>query len=196
MLELGSSRFASAIGVRGAFNSKQKLFRLLTQREEREPTNDRMQWGIDNELNAVGAVECHTGILFDATGEDQERLGMTRKVGEHEFTYSTTPDGLKLIGDKAYGLEVKCPQNLPDDVPAHYVPQLIGQAAIAGLDDIYFACWTPNETRIWLVQDPGNHWGWMEPLLDKFMLDWASDTEPKRAKKSPTLPTLTTERIL
>ena len=53
--------------------SRQKLFRVLTGREMRDPMNQAMQWGIDNEYRAVAGVEAVTGILFEHTGKNQKR---------------------------------------------------------------------------------------------------------------------------
>jgi hypothetical protein len=184
-VNITSSNFAAAIGL-NPYCSRQKLFRQLSGIESRDPPNAFMEWGTLNECNAVAAAEAETGILFRDTGERQKHY--TINGGEHE--YGTTPDGRY----QAIGVEAKCPQSVWDEPPAYYLPQIIGQAKIATFDEVLFACWTPEETRIWRYEFDPKHWLWLYPLLNSFMDDLTAGTQPKRQKK-PDPPVITLERI-
>jgi hypothetical protein len=181
-MKLTSSNFGAALGL-NPWMSRQKLFRVMTGKESRDPLNDKMAWGLDHEHDAVAAVEAHTGLMFDYTGKNQQHI--------ERACYGTTPDG--SCGH--IGLEVKCPSKLYDDVPAHYMVQVQGQAWLAGFEQVYFGAWTPEETRIWRVDSGGEYVKWMMPLLTEFMTYVQDDVEPKR-KKKVIPPEVITERIL
>lgn len=178
---LTSSNFAGAMGI-SPWQSRQKLWRVMTGRENRDPINANMQWGIDNEHRAVAAAEAITGMLFWNTGGNQ--------VHHVDGRFGTTPDG----SHQRVGLEVKCPQSLTDEVPDHYIPQVQGQMWIADFDRVVFCQWTPDEARAWWVIRSDEYIEAMRPLLDDFLACLDSDTQPKRRKK-PTLPEVETKRI-
>jgi len=190
-MKLTSSNFAAAMGV-SPWQSRQKLFRVMTGLENRDAMNANMQWGIDNEHRAVAAAEAITGEIFLNTGEGQihyeSSAGMS---GKEEWSWGTTPDGDN--GDNI-GLEVKCPQALKDDVPDHYLPQVQGQIYIAGFDSVVFCQWTPEESRAWRVTHSIDYIDHMVELLDEFMLCLVNGEQPKRRKK-PVMPEIKTERI-
>lgn len=185
-MNLTASNFAAAIGV-SPWQSRQKLYRVMLGIDPRDPLNAAMQWGIDHELDAVAGVEAHTGILFDFTGKNQRHI----VVDIDGMTLGGTPDG----SCGSTGLEVKCPSNLPDDIPPHYAPQVQGQCLVAGFDSVFFSSWTPFEQRIWHVQRSAEYIAWMIPLLDEFISYLKADEQPKR-KKKPTPPEIECERIL
>lgn len=185
-MKLTSSNFAAAIGL-NPYISRQKLWRVLTEREQRDPLNAAMQWGIDNEHRAVAGVEAHTGILFERTGKNQKHYTMQG----YACVYGTTPDGMS----KLTGLEVKCPSNIYDEIPAHYIPQIMGQIMIVGFESVLFSAWTPTEQRIWKVYADDAYSEWMLDHLEEFMAYWRNDEEPKRRKK-PVQPDIQNERIL
>jgi hypothetical protein len=66
---LTASVFASAIGI--GYDSRQKLWRQLTGREERFSGNVATQWGSDNEIRAITAYEVATGEIVEAAGGKQ-----------------------------------------------------------------------------------------------------------------------------
>ena len=74
-MKLTSSRFATAMGL-NPYQTRQKLWRVMTEREEREDIsgNEDIQRGVENEFRAVAAAEAITGLVFSATGEDQKQL--------------------------------------------------------------------------------------------------------------------------
>ena len=121
---LRTSDFATYIGI-NPWKSRQRLFRELTGRQERDPLNSNMQWGIDNEHRAVAAAEAATGVLFQATGKNQKN--MRREMREHNLLLSSTPDGA-TFGQYGHstGLEVKCPKRIYPFIPSHYMAQVQG----------------------------------------------------------------------
>lgn len=185
-MKLTASNFGAALGL-SPWQSRQKLFRVMLGIEPRDPMNANMQWGIDNELTAVAGVEAHTGIVFDFTGKNQRHL----TVEIDGVTLGATPDG----SCGSTGIEVKCPSKLPDEIPPHYVPQILGQCLIAGFDSVFFSAWTPTEQRIWHVPRSSEYIEFMLPLLTEFIDYLKSDTEPKR-KKKVIPPDFENERIL
>lgn len=184
-MKLTSSNFAAAMGI-SPWCSRQKLFRQMTGRENRDPLNAAMQWGIDNECRAVAAAEAMTGLLFQHTGDDQQHY----QLNVDGIWFGTTPDG--RCGST--GLEVKCPQKLTDEPPLHYIPQVQGQMWLAGFDTVIFGQWTPDESRFWRVGRSEEYIDQMRGLLGDFIGDLSSDNEPKRRKK-PVMPEVNFERI-
>lgn len=180
-MTLTSSQFSAAIGL-SPWCSRQKLFRQMTGRESRDPLNEAMQWGIDHEADAVAGLEMITGRFFTETGPRQCHIVSGQ--------WGSTPDGR----DGSTGCEVKCPGKIWEEPKPYYLPQLIGQAYIAGFTNILFSCWTPDEQKVWLYTYDESHWEWLEPLLIRFMESLESDEEPKRAKK-PVLPEITLELL-
>ena len=180
-MKLTSSNFAAAMGI-SPWMSRQKLWRILTEREDREPVNEFMQHGLDNEFRAIAATEAITGLVFMETGSNQ--------VHYTAHGYGTTPDG--RCGSTF--VETKCPQKLTDEPPSHYLPQVQGQMWIAGGDTVIFSQWTEEETRAWIVPRSEEYIQIMTPLLADFVLCLTNDTEPKRRKK-PVLPELSITRI-
>ena len=193
-MKLTSSNFAAAIGI-SPWCSRQKLFRQLAGLVERDPVNEDMQRGLDNECNAVAAIEAHTGFLFRDTGDRQRHY--TINGGAHE--YGTTPDGraVTTVDGRTLiiGAEAKCPRSVWDEPPAYYIPQVIGQAHIAKFHSVLFCGWTPDETRIWLYTYQPEDWAWLHPLLEEFMANLADGREPPRGRR-PKLPEVNMERIL
>ena len=190
-MKLTSSNFAAAMGL-NPYMSRQKLFRVLTGKEEREPINDDIQRGLDNEFRAVAAAEAITGLIFSRTGDDQKHYEVLEMAGGVSIpTYGTTPDG-----DCGHtGLEVKCPRALKEEPPIHYLPQVQGQCWIAGFDTVVFCQWTEDDgSRAWMIPRSEEYIEQMKQLLIDFRVCLINDTEPKRRKK-PVLPTIEIVRI-
>ncbi|MCH7353315.1 MULTISPECIES: lambda exonuclease family protein [unclassified Acinetobacter] len=85
-------------------------------------TNTAMQWGIDNEPNAITAYENETGSFVVGTG-----------LINHPFIemFGASPDG--LVGEDGQ-IEVKCPDTtthlntlLTKKVPDEHIPQITSQ---------------------------------------------------------------------
>ena len=181
-MHLTASNFAAAAGI-SPYQSRQKLWRILTGREQRDPPNEVMQWGIDNEHRAVAAVEAACGIFFSDTGEGQRHY----TIDALGLSLGATPDGR----DGRTGLEVKCPRAIYDDIPAHYIPQLIGQAMCADMDAVIFAAWTPQALRVWRYEHEQEAADWLLTAIEDFALCLADDVEPKRRRKPEIYPAKT-----
>lgn len=183
---LTASIFATVLGI--GFDSRQKLWRQMTGREERFQGNVMTEWGNDHEMDAVHQYEIVTGKLVTACGDDQESI-----VHPDLLWLSCTPDG---YADEAV-IEVKCPykMELYPDVPAHYMAQIQGQMMITGYDTCHFSCWTPDDFACWEVRSSDEYQQTMIDKLAEFYYSYLiPDEEPKRSKKAA-LPTITTERI-
>jgi putative phage-type endonuclease len=182
---LTASVFANAIGI--GYDSRQKLWRQLTGREERFQGNAATQWGSDNERHAISHYEIATGNLVDSAGDNQGFVIHS----DHDWL-GCTPDG--YVGDIV--IEAKCPasMNLYGKVPDHYMPQVQGQIAITGKSKAHFICWTPEGCEIYEVPASLEYWAECFELLNDFWQCVQSDKEPSKRKK-PTLPQIQYERI-
>lgn len=184
---LTASVFASAIGI--GYDSRQKLWRQLTGREERFAGNDATEWGKNNEIHAITAYEVHTGDIVESAG------------GKQGFVISASHDWLGCTPDGFVGsdivIEAKCPasMNLYGKVPDHYMPQVQGQMFITGRNLAHFVCWTPEGLEVHEVPFDDEYWHVCIFALSEFYSCWKSDLEPPR-KKKPILPTVETRKIV
>ena len=184
---LTASVFASAIGV--GYDSRQKLWRQLTGREERFTGNAATEWGKDNEHHAISAYEVHTGDIVQSAG------------GKQGFVISASHDWLGCTPDGYVGsdivVEAKCPasMNLYGRVPDHYMPQVQGQLFITGRKLGHFICWTPEGLEVHEVPFDKEYWHVCIFALSEFYSCWKSDLEPPKRKK-PILPTVNYERLI
>ena len=174
------SMAGAAMGV-NQYTSRQKAFRLITKREVFEG-NDFTKWGNDHEADAILAYEAFTGSLVDKANENQEFI----LFGE----FGVTPDG---FCDGVY-IEAKCPQNIPDAVPDHYMAQVqLGmQASDSLLCDLIY--WTEDDLVIFEIERSEEYWAAALPLLEEFNEYLAKDEQPAR-KKKPILPEVKTRII-
>lgn len=184
---LTASVFANAIGV--GYDSRQKLWRQLTGREERFQGNAATEWGSDNEIHAITAYEVATGEIVEAAGGKQGFIIHPK----HDWL-GCTPDG--YVGDDIV-LEAKCPasMNLYGKIPDHYMPQVQGQTFITDRKLAHFVCWTPEGLEVFEVEFNQEYWLVCFEALSDFWECWQNDVEPKRQKK-PTLPTVEYRRIV
>jgi putative phage-type endonuclease len=182
---LTASVFASAIGI--GYDSRQKLWRQLTGREEAFAGNEATQWGQDHEQFAIDEYEYVTGNIVQNSGDRQVFVMADDWLG-------CTPDG---IVDNKINVEVKCPFSLRQyfTVPAHYMPQIQGQMAITGTKLTHFICWTPDDIEVYEVSFNVSYWQQCLELLTEFWEHVKTDTEPKR-KKKPTLLNVTFKRLI
>ncbi len=183
---LTASVFASAIGV--GYDSRQKLWRQLTGREERFQGNAATEWGSANEHHAITAYECFTGEIVESAG------------GKQGFIISPTHDWLGCTPDGYVGndivVEAKCPASMElyGKVPDHYMPQVQGQLFITRRELAHFVCWTPEGLEIHEVPFDDDYWQECIVALSEFYRYWTSDTEPPKKKKI-VLPTVTVRKI-
>jgi len=68
--KLTASNFANAIGI--GYDSRQKLWRQLTGREEPFQGNAATEWGVSHERDAIRQYQVVTGELVDTSGQSQE----------------------------------------------------------------------------------------------------------------------------
>jgi putative phage-type endonuclease len=183
---LTASVFASAIGV--GYDSRQKLWRQLTGREERFQGNAATEWGSANEHHAITAYECFTGEIVESAG------------GKQGFVISPTHDWLGCTPDGYVGndivVEAKCPASMElyGKVPDHYMPQVQGQLFITRRELAHFVCWTPEGLEIHEVPFDDDYWQECIVALSEFYSFWKSDTEPPKRKKI-VLPTVNVRKI-
>lgn len=184
---LTASVFANAIGI--GYDSRQKLWRQLTGREERFQGNAATEWGSDNEIHAITAYEVATGEIVEAAGGKQGFIIHPK----HEWL-GCTPDG--YVGDHIV-LEAKCPASMElyGKVPDHYMPQIQGQMFITDRKLAHFVCWTPEGLEVFEVDFSAEYWLICFEALSEFWECWQNDVEPKRQKK-PILPTVEYRRIV
>jgi putative phage-type endonuclease len=184
---LTASVFANAIGV--GYDSRQKLWRQLTGREERFQGNAATEWGSANEHHAITAYECFTGEIVESAG------------GKQGFIISPTHDWLGCTPDGFVGtdivVEAKCPASMElyGKVPNNYMPQVQGQLFITRRELAHFVCWTPEGLEIHEVPFDDDYWQECIVALSEFYSYWKSDTEPPKRKK-PILPTVETRKIV
>jgi hypothetical protein len=182
---LTASIFASAIGI--GYDSRQKLWRQLTGREERFAGNEATQWGTDHEQFAIDEYEVVTGNIVEGSGDNQGFVMLDDWLG-------CTPDG--IVGGKI-NIEAKCPFSLRQyySVPDHYMAQIQGQMAITKTELTHFICWTPDEIEVYEVPFSEEYWREELELLKEFKQYIDNNDEPKR-KKKPVLPTVEYKRIV
>ena len=184
---LTASVFANAIGV--GYDSRQKLWRQLTGREERFQGNAATEWGSANEHHAITAYECFTGEIVESAG------------GKQGFVISPTHDWLGCTPDGYVGsdivVEAKCPASMElyGKVPDHYMPQVQGQLFITRREMAHFVCWTPEGLEIHEVPFDDDYWQECIVALSEFYSYWKSDTEPPKRKKI-VLPTVEYRRLI
>jgi hypothetical protein len=184
---LTASVFASAIGV--GYDSRQKLWRQLTGREERFQGNAATEWGSANEIHAITAYECFTGEIVESAG------------GKQGFIISPTHDWLGCTPDGYVGsdivVEAKCPASMElyGKVPDTYMPQVQGQLFITRRELAHLVCGTPEGLEIHEVPFDDDYWQECIVALSEFYSYWKSDTEPPKRKKI-VLPTVEYRRLV
>ena len=183
---LTASLFAGAIGI--GYDSRQKLWRQLTGREEKFQGNAATEWGVANEKNAIRQYQVVTGELVHRGGQNQEFF-----IHPVLDWLGCTPDG--FVGQTV--IEAKCPASLQvyGKVPDHYMPQLQGQMAITGRSLAHFVCWTPDDFEVWEVPADEEYWQQCLELLTEFWLCVKEQTEPPKRKK-PTLKPVEYRRLI
>lgn len=171
---LTGSNFAAALGLSN-YKSRQKLWRQLTGREEADEPNAAMQWGTDNEPNAIRWYEMETGFIVQPVGFVVHP--------KHDFI-GVSPDG--FVNDNG-GIECKCPakQELYEGIPDYYLPQVLGFIHVTQRKWCDFVCWTPNEARAIRVFADAEKWQAWENELVTFWNEYVlQDKEPPRKRRS------------
>lgn len=115
------------------------LSERITGVQEETPTSKAMQWGIDQEENAIAAYENETGNFVKGTGLiDHPVIKLS----------GASPDGLINLDGQ---IEVKCPSTtthlntfLTKEVPAEYIPQITWQLACTRREWCDFVSYDPR----------------------------------------------------
>lgn len=186
----GASRFASACGY--GDQSRTEMWRIKTGRKEQH-VNEYMQWGQRMESRAIAELQSMMTLKFDCTGEEQ--VGLTSPRGEYDLI--CYPDGIGKLEKGEFGVEVKCPKNLTDDVPLKHQLQICGYFLTFEPQVVLYSQWQERECRAWWVHRNKETERIMLPWLDKFYFYVTWDIEPPsfRTEKKPELPELVTQRI-
>lgn len=103
------------------------------------PPSFWMEWGADNEPNAVHSYERQTGAVAESVGFC---------LPDHTDAFGCSPD--RLVGEDGL-LECKCPKpetlirlHAGGVVPDQYKPQLQGQLLVTGRAWVDFYAWHPE----------------------------------------------------
>jgi putative phage-type endonuclease len=168
---LTASDFGSAAGVKGAYNTRQKLWELKTGRDWVE-ANEYMQYGLDTEPIAKVAFEIITGDIV----RDSDLVIHP----DHNFL-ACSPDGLI---DSGSVLEIKCPTRaVHSQISEQFLGQIFGQLACTGRETALFFSYHPRGQRLWQVKWSEEYWSWMFPLLEEFWNHVIEDECPRRRKR-------------
>jgi putative phage-type endonuclease len=176
--KLTGSHFAAALGM-SPYCTRQKLYRILTGREEPDAENAAMQWGTRNEPNAISWYENETGEIVEPVGF----------VPHSTFPWcGVSPDGYVGKGR----IEVKCPVSgiAHETIPVHYVPQCYGVLHITGGEWLDFISWTPNGANVFRVtaEESREQWQAWEARLAEFWSEYIlKDVCPPRRKNVTTV---------
>ena len=195
-LRLGASSIADICGE--GYNSRQKLWRIKSGREQREEPNGFMLLGQQNEHRAITAVECDAGLWFSHTSDDKDKQFQLRR----EYCGATLVmllDG--VVEDDGIALEVKCPQSLRSEVPLKYMIQMQTGFWLAGpwLKQFVYAEWSPAETRKWMVYPNIQFQDILARYVKSFIGYIQRDEQPpkwsSKANPKPVFPKCRTERV-
>lgn len=179
---LTASNAAAAAGM-NPHMSRQKLWRVMTGREEPFTGNQFTQWGHDHEIDAISAYEAHTGIFLEKTGDEQEFV----KHPVIEWL-GCTPDGRNPL------VQAKCPQSQYEEPRDYHLPQLLVEMACTDSEFEDYVVWTPEEARIWRVYRDPVAWQHLMERMSDFWALVCEDKEPPRGKREK-LPPLKVERL-
>ena len=115
------------------------LSERITGVQEETPTSKVMQWGIDQEENAIAAYENETGNFVKGTGLiDHPVIKLS----------GASPDGLVNLNGQ---IEVKCPSTathlntlLTKEIPVEHIPQITWQLACTRREWCDFVSYDPR----------------------------------------------------
>ena len=115
------------------------LSERITGVQEETPTSKAMQWGVDQEENAIAAYENETGNFVKGTGLiDHPVIKLS----------GASPDGLVNLDGQ---IEVKCPSTathlntlLTKEIPVEYIPQITWQLACTRREWCDFVSYDPR----------------------------------------------------
>ena len=165
---------AHAVALGHGYQSPQAFWRRWHGMEEPdEQAVARMQWGTDNECNAIAEYEVLTG---DIVTHQQEWIAWEDWSG-------ATLDGRTQLGV----VDFKCPQVMYDEPKLLYYIQLQSQMQFTDEGVADLCAWTPDECRIWRTTKSQSYWPSVESILKEYWRSLTAGLEPKRGqfKKIP-----------
>jgi putative phage-type endonuclease len=157
-----------------AVYERQKLWRQMTLREPPFEGNEMTEYGNIHEPIALSALEKE----FDDIVEPGNKFVLHDKL-----PFGASPDGY-YDGNV---IEIKCPysQEVYKEIPERYYFQMQMQMEVCKMPHAYFYIWTPNETKIQVVNRSKAWLEWYTPLALEFIKYVEDDIEPKRWTKKP-----------
>ncbi|XP_060589874.1 uncharacterized protein LOC132745056 [Ruditapes philippinarum] len=149
-----------AIGLSGLKGQKQHFEQVINRTEKPQPTKEaieRMQYGTDNEINAVATLTSKfLPVYLPGTNFVEEGCEIVRHNGNIIIVVS--PDGSirgKEDVDIQYAVEIKCPY--PGKVyttpvyykmPWYYVSQVLMEMYVLKVNRLLFVCYSSDSSTI------------------------------------------------
>lgn len=164
----------TASNAYAAVYERQKLWRQMTLREPPFEGNEMTEYGVLHEPIALSALEKEFDDIIEAGN---------KFVMHKELPFGASPDGY-YDGNV---IEIKCPytQEVYPSIPDRYYFQMQMQMEVCRTPYAYFYVWTPNETKLEIVQRSKSWLEWYMPLALEFLDYVEKDIEPKRWTKKP-----------
>lgn len=159
----------------GCTQSRKWAYRVITGREKERPPGWDIQRGLDNEQNAIEAVEIELGLLATQGGfvlhPSLPWLG-------------ASPDSFLLIDDLRIPVEAKCPRVLHSSVPPMYYDQMQTQLEVCDVPFGYYVSWVDDGQWVERVMRDAEWWRVNKPILEGFYRDFIErDIEPPTSSR-------------
>lgn len=159
----------------GCTQSRKWAFRVITGREKERPPGWDIQRGLDNEQNAIEAVEIELGLLATQGGF----------VLHPSLSWlGASPDSFLLIDDLRIPVEAKCPRVLHSSVPPMYYDQMQTQLEVCDVPFGYYVSWVEDGQWVEKVMRDSEWWRVNKPILEGFYRDFIErDIEPPTSSR-------------
>lgn len=156
---LTASWFAAAVGV-DPWRSRRDAWLYALGRVEPRRDNANQARGRRQEVDLVATYAHLVDAVVDPAGQRVHRT--------HRFL-AAQADGVVGRGDCRRAVEVKSRRRMDDAVPAHVVPQLVGEMACYEVREVDYVCGTADgRLRVWRVAWSDEYWRWLEVGLRRF----------------------------
>jgi hypothetical protein len=113
--------------------------RLTGVSQERDFINEEMQWGLDQEANAIERYEAISGNLVKKAGF----------LAHKTLLVGTSPDA--YVGAFDYMVSIKCPKSATHlsylqrgGIPEDYIPQMLHEMWLTGAQEYHFMSYDPR----------------------------------------------------
>lgn len=164
--KITGSTVGAILGVSKMMSSEdvlKKLVRGTLQGDGGDPPNIAMQWGVDNEANALALVSLETG-------HELHECGFV--IHPHENWFGSSPDALYLDAQgRMAPVEVKCPYSRKITSLSEredYWHQMQAHLFVTDTEQGIFAVWTPTEHQIEFVDRDPHWWSYVKKPLQQF----------------------------